>query len=126
MQTLEGLEYTPFIPKALLSIAQEIDKANGASYLVGGWVRDALLAEECRDFDVEVYGLDQDVLLKILSQYGRPNLVGRAVGVIQMAHKGISLDLFCSNAYPFEFSRSRLSSRFHHQRDGNETSRSSS
>lgn len=92
MQTLEGLEYTPFIPKALLSIAQEIDKANGASYLVGGWVRDALLAEECRDFDVEVYGLDQDVLLKILSQYGRPNLVGRAFGVIHLAHKGFSLD----------------------------------
>ena len=45
MQTLEGLEFTPFIPKALLSIAQEIEKANGSSYLVGGWVRDALLAK---------------------------------------------------------------------------------
>ena len=71
MQTLEGLEYTPFIPKALLSIAQEIDKANGASYLVGGWVRDALLAEECRDLTVEVYGLDQDFLKSFLNMDGQ-------------------------------------------------------
>ncbi len=92
MQTLEGFEYTPFIPKSLLSIAEKIESAGGTSYLVGGWVRDALLAEECRDFDIEVYGLDQDVLLKILSQYGRPNLVGRAFGVIHLAHKGFSLD----------------------------------
>lgn len=88
MQTLEGLEFTPFIPKALLSIAQEIEKANGSSYLVGGWVRDALLAKTCRDFDVEVYGLEQEELLEILSRYGRPNLVGRAFGVIHLAIRG--------------------------------------
>ena len=92
MQTLEGLEFTPFIPKALLSIAQEIEKAIGSSYLVGGWVRDALLAKTCRDFDVEVYGLEQEELLEILSRYGRPNLVGRAFGVIHLAHQGFSLD----------------------------------
>lgn len=92
MQTLDGVEYTPFIPKPLFSIAQEIEQLGGTSYLVGGWVRDALLAKPCRDFDVEVYGLEQDDLLKVLSHYGHPNLVGRAFGVIHLAHKGFSLD----------------------------------
>ena len=86
MQTLEGLEYSPFIPKSLLSIAEKIESAGGTSYLVGGWVRDALLAEECRDFDVEVYGLDQDVLLKILSIW-TAKFSGPSFGVIHLAHK---------------------------------------
>jgi tRNA nucleotidyltransferase (CCA-adding enzyme) len=67
-------------------------EAGGRAFLVGGWVRDALLGRSCRDYDVEVYDMAQDALVPILSKYGRTNLVGKAFGVIHLAMKGLSLD----------------------------------
>ncbi|MCF0225066.1 MAG: CCA tRNA nucleotidyltransferase [Fibrobacter sp.] len=90
--TLEGEQFEPELPSRLLKIAEDIEQAGGRAYLVGGWVRDALLAKNCRDYDVEVYDLEQDELLPILSKYGKPNLVGKAFGVIHLAMKGESLD----------------------------------
>ena len=57
--TLAGERYEPDIPRRLLSIAGEIREAGGRAFLVGGWVRDALLGKDCRDYDVEVifYGI---------------------------------------------------------------------
>ena len=90
--TLAGKAFEPDLPKRLLSIAGEIRKAGGRAFLVGGWVRDALLGKDCRDYDVEVYDLTQDELVPILKKYGRTNLVGKAFGVIHLALKGLSLD----------------------------------
>ncbi len=90
--TLAGERYEPDIPRRLLSIAGEIREAGGRAFLVGGWVRDALLGKDCRDYDVEVYDLTQDELVPILKKYGRTNLVGKAFGVIHLAMKGLSLD----------------------------------
>ena len=90
--TLAGKPFEPDLPKRLLSIAGEIREAGGRAFLVGGWVRDALLGKDCRDYDVEVYDLTQDELVPILKKYGRTNLVGKAFGVIHLAMKGLSLD----------------------------------
>ena len=90
--TLAGKSFEPDLPKRLLSIAGEIRGAGGRAFLVGGWVRDALLGKDCRDYDVEVYDLSQDELVPILKKYGRTNLVGKAFGVIHLAMKGLSLD----------------------------------
>jgi tRNA nucleotidyltransferase (CCA-adding enzyme) len=90
--TLAGESFEPDLPKRLLSIAGEIRDAGGRAFLVGGWVRDALLGKDCRDYDVEVYDLTQDELVPILKKYGRTNLVGKAFGVIHLAMKGLSLD----------------------------------
>ena len=90
--TLAGETFEPDLPKRLLSIAHEIREAGGRAFLVGGWVRDALLGKDCRDYDVEVYDLTQDELVPILKKYGRTNLVGKAFGVIHLAMKGLSLD----------------------------------
>ena len=90
--TLAGKSFEPDLPKRLLSIAGEIRGAGGRAFLVGGWVRDALLGKDCRDYDVEVYDLTQDELVPILKKYGRTNLVGKAFGVIHLAMKGLSLD----------------------------------
>ena len=90
--TLDGKTFEPDLPKRLLSIAGEIRNAGGRAFLVGGWVRDALLGKDCRDYDVEVYDLTQDELIPILKKYGRTNLVGKAFGVIHLAMKGLSLD----------------------------------
>jgi tRNA nucleotidyltransferase (CCA-adding enzyme) len=90
--TLAGESFEPDLPKRLLSIANEIRNAGGRAFLVGGWVRDALLGKDCRDYDIEVYDLVQDELVPILKKYGRTNLVGKAFGVIHLAMKGLSLD----------------------------------
>ena len=90
--TLAGERYEPDIPGRLLSIAEDIRRAGGRAFLVGGWVRDALLGRDCRDYDIEVYDLTQDELVPILKKYGRTNLVGKAFGVIHLAMKGHSLD----------------------------------
>ena len=90
--TLAGERYEPDLPSRLLSIAGEIRSAGGRAFLVGGWVRDALLGKDCRDYDIEVYDLTQDELIPILKKYGRTNLVGKAFGVIHLAMKGLSLD----------------------------------
>ena len=92
LMTLAGERYEPDIPNRLLSIAGDIRSAGGRAFLVGGWVRDALLGKDCRDYDIEVYDLTQDELVPILKKYGRTNLVGKAFGVIHLAMKGLSLD----------------------------------
>ena len=92
LMTLAGERYEPDIPNRLLSIAENIRSAGGRAFLVGGWVRDALLGRDCRDYDIEVYDLTQDELVPILKKYGRTNLVGKAFGVIHLAMKGLSLD----------------------------------
>lgn len=51
--------------------------------VVGGAVRDAMLGEEPKDIDVEVYGTHYDHLSKTLSQHGKVNLVGKAFGVVK-------------------------------------------
>lgn len=90
--TLAGESFVPELPERLLQIACDIRKANGRAFLVGGWVRDALLGKNCRDYDVEVYDIGQDELIPILKRYGKTNLVGKAFGVIHLAMKGESLD----------------------------------
>ncbi len=92
ISTLAGGAFEPDLPKRLLAIAGEIREAGGRAFLVGGWVRDALLGKDCRDYDVEVYDIAQDELVPILKKYGRTNLVGKAFGVIHLAMKGLSLD----------------------------------
>ncbi|SOE75448.1 tRNA nucleotidyltransferase (CCA-adding enzyme) [Fibrobacter sp. UWT3] len=92
IQTLAGEWFEPELPNRLLKIAGDIRAAGGRAFLVGGWVRDALLGKACRDYDIEVYDMAQDALVPILSKYGRTNLVGKAFGVIHLAMKGLSLD----------------------------------
>ena len=92
IQTLAGEWFEPELPNRLLKIAGDIRDAGGRAFLVGGWVRDALLGKPCRDYDIEVYDMAQDALVPILSKYGRTNLVGKAFGVIHLAMKGLSLD----------------------------------
>lgn len=90
--TLAGNLFEPVLPERLLRIAEDIRDAGGRAFLVGGWVRDALLGKNCRDYDVEVYDIGQEELLPILKTYGKTNLVGKAFGVIHLAMKGESLD----------------------------------
>ncbi len=55
------------------------------AYFVGGCVRDWLLGLAVKDFDVEVFGVTYEELVKALSRWGRIDLVGRSFGVVKLA-----------------------------------------
>ncbi|MCL2282226.1 MAG: hypothetical protein FWC26_02800 [Fibromonadales bacterium] len=78
----------------LKKIVEDIRYAGGRAFLVGGFARDSLLGfkGEHRDFDIEVYSISQEKLLEILSRHGKPNLIGKAFGVIHLARNGIHYD----------------------------------
>jgi tRNA nucleotidyltransferase (CCA-adding enzyme) len=82
------------IPERLLKIAEDIRSAGGRVFLVGGFVRDSLLGTlgEIRDFDIEVYKISQEKLLSILSKHGKPNLIGKAFGVVHLSRQNIHYD----------------------------------
>ena len=58
------------------------------AYLVGGCVRDALLGVFCKDFDIEVFGLNYERLVNALSRWGKTDLVGRSFGVVKLTTGG--------------------------------------
>lgn len=46
-----------------------VSENNGQAFLVGGAVRDQILGEDSKDFDIEVFGLNVPFLSKILSPH---------------------------------------------------------
>jgi tRNA nucleotidyltransferase (CCA-adding enzyme) len=65
---------------AILTATPELKRA----YLVGGCVRDWLLGEAQKDYDIEVFGLDYESLANALARWGKVDLVGRSFGVIKL------------------------------------------
>ena len=72
-----------------------ITGAGGRGLLVGGCVRDALLApgSSPKDVDIEVYGLEPDALFAALSTVARVDEVGRAFSVLTIRTRGESFDV---------------------------------
>ena len=56
----------------------------GRPRLVGGGVRDWLLAIPAKDFDVEVGGVDFESLQRVLGRFGATDVVGRSFGVLKV------------------------------------------
>jgi tRNA nucleotidyltransferase (CCA-adding enzyme) len=92
----------PTLPGFILEIAEKLRMLGGKAFVVGGWVRDALLNPEtgARDFDIEVYGVNEVQLLAILRQYGRASLVGKSFGVYLLSRGG--------EQYDFSFPRTEV------------------
>ncbi|MDR1957804.1 MAG: HD domain-containing protein [Planctomycetaceae bacterium] len=60
---------------------------------VGGCVRDVLLGvSKIIDIDIEVYGLDYDKIVEILSPHFRVGLVGKSFGTVKVGH-GIDISI---------------------------------
>ena len=80
-------------------LLQKIRDAGGQPFIVGGAVRDYLLAKEYavveydpKDLDIEVYGLSQEELSAVLPEE-RSTPVGKSFGVLKMRIDGIDLDI---------------------------------
>lgn len=57
----------------------------GQAFLVGGCVRDWCWGLPIQEVDVEVFGLNYEQLVAVLSRWGRTDLVGRSFGVVKLA-----------------------------------------
>jgi tRNA nucleotidyltransferase (CCA-adding enzyme) len=75
------------VPDELAAILGETPEL-ARSYLVGGCVRDWLLAIPNKDFDIEVFGVAYEQLAAGLSRWGRTDLVGRSFGVVKLTTRG--------------------------------------
>ncbi|KAB2660864.1 MAG: polynucleotide adenylyltransferase [Verrucomicrobia bacterium] len=70
------------LPRPLRRLLLETPELSEA-YLVGGCVRDWIIGRPCGDFDIEVYGLGYDELVRVLARHGRADLVGSSFGVVK-------------------------------------------
>ncbi|MEO7597465.1 MAG: polynucleotide adenylyltransferase [Opitutus sp.] len=71
------------VPTDLRSMLNALRRV-GRPRLVGGGVRDWLLGITAKDFDVEVAGVDFEVLHRALAPFGATDVIGRSFGVIKV------------------------------------------
>jgi tRNA nucleotidyltransferase (CCA-adding enzyme) len=77
-------------PDKVLALAHAVHEAGGRALLVGGCVRDLIMGQEPKDWDVEVYGIEPNKLRLLLDQIGPVNVVGEAFTVYKL---GTDLDV---------------------------------
>lgn len=76
----------------VLAISKAVRDAGGRALLVGGFVRDQLGGFPAgKDVDLEVYGLQGDVLRKLLQKLGRVDSVGESFQVYKMGPVDVSI-----------------------------------
>ena len=80
------------LPSGLQQMVEAISNVGGKAMLVGGGVIDSLQGREVKDWDVEVFGLSYSQLYKLLRPIEKPNLIGKAFGIINIRYGGISYD----------------------------------
>lgn len=78
------------VPEKVLKLAQAVRSEGGRALLVGGCVRDSLMGNEPKDWDVEVYGIEPVRLRALLEEFGRVDAVGEAFTVYKV---GSDLDV---------------------------------
>lgn len=66
-----------------LPFKNDIEKAGGKVFSVGGAVRDAMIGKESKDLDLLVTGLPLDRLESLLMKYGKVDNVGKSFGIIK-------------------------------------------
>jgi tRNA nucleotidyltransferase (CCA-adding enzyme) len=76
----------PLIPEKVVALAQAVNAAGGRALLVGGCVRDLLMGQEPKDWDVEVYHLEPARLRSLLDRFGPVNVVGEAFTVYKLGN----------------------------------------
>ena len=72
-------------------IAAAVAEAGGRAYYVGGFVRDALIGVECKDIDIEVYGIAPGRLRELLAGLGEVYDRGASFGVLGLRHSDIDI-----------------------------------
>jgi tRNA nucleotidyltransferase (CCA-adding enzyme) len=74
-------------PPIVRELAHAVREAGGRALIVGGWVRDAILAggvPSDSDIDLEVFGIAENRLPSLLDQFGRVEAVGSSFPVYKL------------------------------------------
>src|SRR5918999_224693 len=80
------------VPDQVLEIARAVSAEGGRALLVGGCVRDELMGQQPKDWDLEVYDIQPARLRELLDQFGSVNVVGEAFTVYKLgAHLDVSV-----------------------------------
>ena len=72
-------------------IAGAVAAAGGRAFYVGGFVRDGLMGVECKDIDLEVYGIAPAALRAVLGELGEVYDRGASFGVLGLRHSDIDI-----------------------------------
>ncbi|MCP9494023.1 MAG: hypothetical protein MSG64_06135 [Pyrinomonadaceae bacterium MAG19_C2-C3] len=70
----------------VIEIARTVQMEGGRLLLVGGCVRDKLMGRTPKDFDAEVYGIEQRALRDLLKRFGRVSTVGESFTVYKLGN----------------------------------------
>ncbi len=70
----------------VLQISRAVHEAGGRALLVGGCVRDMIMGQIAKDWDLEVFQLEPDRLRELLEQFGTVSAVGEAFTVYKLGH----------------------------------------
>ena len=73
------------------ALAMKVKDTGGRAMFVGGFVRDGLTGVDCKDIDVEVYGVEPRELRAILAELGEVVEKGASFGVYGLAHSNIDV-----------------------------------
>jgi tRNA nucleotidyltransferase (CCA-adding enzyme) len=73
----------PPLPADLRAMLEAVRRV-GRPRLVGGGVRDWMLGQASKDFDIEVAGVGFDGLRRALSDFGATDVIGRSFGVVKV------------------------------------------
>jgi tRNA nucleotidyltransferase (CCA-adding enzyme) len=74
-------------PPIVRELARAVREAGGRTLIVGGWVRDAILAggvPSASDIDLEVFGMSENALPSLLDHFGRVEAVGSSFPVYKL------------------------------------------
>jgi len=91
---LRGKEETMRVEKDRLiaqRLAQDIAGRGGRAYYVGGVVRDELMGLDCKDIDIEVYGITPRELREVISAHGELMEKGASFGVLGLKHSDLDI-----------------------------------
>ena len=75
-------------------VATAVQNSGGRALIVGGWVRDQLRGCPSEDIDLEIFGIPQQELPRLLEKFGRVEAVGKSFPVYKLvSEKGSLLDV---------------------------------
>ena len=75
------------------AVAAAVKERGGRALVVGGWVRDQLRGHPSKDIDIEVFGIAQDELPRVLATFGRVEAVGQSFAVYKLTTEAGTLDV---------------------------------
>jgi tRNA nucleotidyltransferase (CCA-adding enzyme) len=82
------------MPEHVGEIASRLIARGWRPVIVGGGVRDAVMGRRVKDYDIEVFGVDDtDTLKAALASWGEVNEVGRSFGVLKLRIDETELDI---------------------------------